>query len=194
MLLAYTMMPGPGDMDRLLSKLAERLFSRGLRVCGCVQSNIERPDLSACDMFIRTLPAQNEYQISQYLGRGAKSCRLDANALEAAVGDVTREFVKGADLLLINKFGKHEAQGRGFRALIGQAVAEGTPTLVGLNELNRPAFLVFAEGLAVRRSASLEDLLDWADTVCPLSRVHRARQTGVEDRKEPAVDAGDQSG
>lgn len=35
---------------------------------------------------------------------------------------------------------KGEAQGRGFRTVIAEAISKDMPVLVGLNELNRPAF------------------------------------------------------
>ena len=51
-------------------------------------------------------------------------------------------------MLIVNKFGKHEAEGRGFRALIAEALASGMPVLLGVNAMNMQSFQVFAEGLA----------------------------------------------
>ena len=126
-------------MDLLLDSLVERLERRGIRVCGCVQKNEESPGRRVCDMLVRAVPSGNVYKISQDLGAGSRGCRLDANALEAAVADVTVAFERGADILIVNKFGKHEGQGRGFRALIGEAVIQDVPVLVGLNDLNYSA-------------------------------------------------------
>lgn len=64
MKIAYTMMLGRGDMDRLLSTLASDLIADGLRVCGVVQSNQERPGDHPCDMDIKVLPDGNEHRIS----------------------------------------------------------------------------------------------------------------------------------
>jgi hypothetical protein len=56
---------------------------------------------------------------------------------------------------------KGEAQGRGFRTVIAEAISKDMPVLVGLNELNRPAFQDFCAGLAVQLAPQEDVLLDW---------------------------------
>ena len=70
-------------------------------------------------------------------------------------------FHTGADLLLINKFGKHEAGGRGFRNAIAMALAQDMPVLVGLNAMNEPAFQEFVGGSAQNLPADLPTLRAW---------------------------------
>ena len=53
------------------------------------------------------------------------------------------------DVLIVNKFGKFETEGRGFRNLIATAVERDIPVLVGINAYNQNAFLQFAAGMAV---------------------------------------------
>jgi hypothetical protein len=77
------------------------------------------------------------------------------------VGLVSASLAGGADLLIVNKFGKHEADGRGFREVIAEALARGIPVLVGLNGLNLPAFEGFAGGLAVPLPPEEEALSAW---------------------------------
>jgi nucleoside-triphosphatase THEP1 len=81
------------------------------------------------------------------------------------VGLVKVSLSSGADLLIVNKFGKHEAEGRGFRDVIAEAVAMEIPVLVGLNALNRPAFESFAEGLAVQLPSDPAALMAWVKEV-----------------------------
>ncbi len=66
------------------------------------------------------------------------------------------------DLLIVNKFGKMEGEGRGFRDLIARAVAEGVPVLIGVNGLNRDALEVFLGGPAPLVAAEVGAVLDWA--------------------------------
>lgn len=162
MQIAYTMAPGRGDADLLLEGVARDLLARDLRVCGTVQINTDRPDAGPCDMDVRVLPDGPTLRISQNLGKAARGCRLDPEALETAVALVEAGLSQGADILVINKFGKHEAEGRGFRAAIGEAVAKGIPVLVGLNRLNAAAFLEFVGGLATEITPLPDALLDWA--------------------------------
>lgn len=165
MKLACTMAPGRGDTDLVLERLAANLAARGLRCCGTVQINSERADAGPCDMDVRVLPDGPVLRISQDLGSQARGCRLDPAALETAVGLVKVSLSSGADLLIVNKFGKHEAEGRGFRDVIAEAVAMEIPVLVGLNALNRPAFESFAEGLAIQLAPTTEALMAWANEV-----------------------------
>lgn len=165
MKLAYTMAPGRGDTDLVLERLATDLAARGLRCCGTVQINSERCDAGPCDMDVRVLPEGAILRISQDLGPQARGCRLDPAALETAVGLVAAGLSGGADLLIVNKFGKHEAEGRGFRGVIAEAVAMDIPVLVGLNALNRPAFERFSEGLAIHLPSDPAALMAWVEDV-----------------------------
>lgn len=165
MKLASVMAPGRGDTDLVLERLAAALAARGLRCCGTVQINSARRDAGPCDMDVRVLPDVAIVRISQDLGAQARGCRLDPAALETAVGLVAAGLSSRADLLIVNKFGKHEAEGRGFRDVIAEAVAMDIPVVVGLNALNRPAFETFAEGTSIQLPAELAALMAWADEV-----------------------------
>ncbi len=165
--IAYTMAAGRGDTDLLLAGVAETLLARGRTPCGTVQINTGRKGDHRCDMDVRVLPAGPVIRISQALGRASRGCRLDPAALEAAVAQVQADLATGADLLVVNKFGKHEAEGRGFRPVIADALALGLPVLVGVNRLNRQAFLDFTDGLAVPLAPVQDTILTWIETYLP---------------------------
>lgn len=163
MQIAFTTSTGRGDTDLLLSRLADLLVARGLRLAGTVQTNTERPGGGPCDMDVKVLPAGPVIRISQDLGPSSRGCRLNPEALETAVGLTGARLAAGADALIVNKFGKHEAEGRGFRDAIADALALGVPVVVGLNGLNAPAFKTFTEGCAVELPARLDALEAWFD-------------------------------
>ncbi|WP_128515310.1 DUF2478 domain-containing protein [Tabrizicola thermarum] len=165
MQLAFTMAPGRGDTDRLLARLADDLTTRGLRLCGTVQINTARATAAHCDMDVRVLPDGPVLRISQNLGTRSRGCRLNPEALEAAVGLVAARLQGGADLVLINKFGKHEAEGRGFRDVIAMALDRDIPVLVGLNRLNQTAFETFAGGCAVSLPPERKAIGKWIEGV-----------------------------
>ncbi|GAW36169.1 hypothetical protein RA2_03238 [Roseovarius sp. A-2] len=148
MRIAYVMAEGRGDTDLLLHGLALRARARGLRLCGTVQINSDCDADRPCDMDVQVLPDGPVIRISQSLGPGAQGCRLDPAALEQAVAESEARLDAGCDLVIVNKFGKHEADGRGFRGLIAEALGLGVPVLVGVNRLNAPRFQNFCEGLA----------------------------------------------
>lgn len=159
--IAYTIAPGRGDTDLLLLGFARALTTRGLRPIGTVQMSTERPDAGPCDMDVQVLPDGPVIRISQDLGHAAKGCRLDPDALETAVGLVHATLRPGVDCLIVNKFGKHEAGGRGFRGVIAEAASMGVPILVGLNEMNREPFLDFTGGLGIELKPETDALVHW---------------------------------
>jgi nucleoside-triphosphatase THEP1 len=159
--IAYTLAPGRGDTDLLLFRVAQKLINQGLKVCGTVQINTEREPEHPCDMDIQVLPNVSIIRISQSLGAGSRGCRLDPDALEKAVALVETELTANTDVLIINKFGKHEAEGRGFRNIIATALSEDIPVLVGLNSLNLPAFKEFTGGIEIKLQPDEEKIHGW---------------------------------
>jgi len=180
MKLACTMAPGRGDTDQVLGRLATRLAALGLRCGGTVQINTERADARPCDMDMRVLPDGPVLRISEDRGPQARGCRLDADALETAAGLVAARLASGTDLLIVSEFGKHEADGRGFRDVIAKAVALDVPVVVGLNALNRDAFEAFCGGAATQLAPDPEALERWVLSVAaPCRAVHETADAVV---------------
>jgi hypothetical protein len=148
MRIGYITADGRGDMDLLLHGLASRAAARGWRLCGTVQMNSDCGPDRPCDMDVRILPDGPVIRISQSLGAGARGCRLDPDALEQAVARTAARLDGGCDLLIVNRFGKQEGDGRGFRLVIAEALGADIPVLVGVNRLNLARFEAFTEGLA----------------------------------------------
>lgn len=159
--IAYTMSQGRGDTDLVLFKVAKTLAKMGYKTAGTVQINTARNPDRKCDMDVQILPAGPTVRISQSLGRASKGCRLDPSALETAVALADEQLALGADILIINKFGKHEADGRGFRDTIATALSMGIPVLVGANHLNMDAFLSFTEDQAVSVAPNENTIVEW---------------------------------
>ena len=165
MQIAYTMAPYRGDTDLILHRVAQSIVAAGYRPAGTAQINTAQADARPCDMDVLVLPAGPKLRISQSLGREARGCRLDPEALETAVG-LVQASLPTSDCLIVNKFGKHEADGRGFRSLIAEALALDLPILVGLNELNAAAFLAFCDGLAEELNPDHDAILSWLRRRC----------------------------
>ena len=154
------MAPGRGGTDLLLHGVATALIAEGARPAGIVQINTERAGGVPCDMDVMVLPAGPTVRISQSLGPGARGCRLDPEGLETAAG-LMSDALPRSDCLIVNKFGKHEADGRGFRPVIAEALELGLPVLLGLNALNEAAFEAFSGGMAERFPPERGALLGW---------------------------------
>lgn len=134
--------------DRLLADVAARLEASGYRLAGTVQRAFERADRCACDMIVRDLATGDELKISEDRGPNARGCRLDPRMLEALVGSASAALERGVDALIINKFGKQEALGAGFRDVIACALADGVPTVVAVNRAYFDSWRAFAADFA----------------------------------------------
>lgn len=143
MRLAYVTLQGRGRTDALIAEVAALLMRDGIRLAGTVQSNHERPDRRKCDMDLAVLPDGPIVRISEDRGSLARGCILDSGALGQTVMAVQRRL-EGAELLIVNKFGKREAEGKGLVPVIAEALHRGLPVLIGVNGLNLAAFLTFA--------------------------------------------------
>lgn len=160
MKLGYVTLQGRGLIDLLLADVVQRLEAYGMVLAGTVQTNIHRDDRPLCDMDLRLLPDGPVVRISVDRGAQARGCRLDAGVLEQSVLWVSSALEK-AEFLVVNKFGKQEAEGKGLIGAIADALERGLPVLVGVNGLNLPAFLEFADGIATELPPEAAQVTDW---------------------------------
>lgn len=151
-----------GETDLLLAKAAEKLRAKGAVLAGIVKDldYVAGYD-NGCDMKVRVLPEGPVIQITQSLGNGSDACRLDPRAIVTAVSTVENSDLAGADLFILNKFGPEEAAGRGFCAVIGAALEQDIPVLVGVGVATRDSFDTFADGLAVTLSPDETAIEEW---------------------------------
>lgn len=160
MRLAHVSLEGRGATDRFLAAVAATLETSGLRLCGTVQANTERADRPKCDMDLRVLPDGPTLRISEDRGALSRGCILDHGALEQAVAEVSRRL-HGADVLIVNKFGRREAEGHGMVPVIAEALDAGLSVLVGVNRLNIGQFLDFAGQMSLALPADVRQVADW---------------------------------
>ncbi|MEZ5797821.1 MAG: DUF2478 domain-containing protein [Paracoccaceae bacterium] len=162
MILASVTATGRGATDRLLSDVVSRLTQDGLRVLGALRAADAFAAPGACDCDLWLLPDGPLARITQDLGAGSQACRMDAGAMQQAVGLASARLERhGADLVVLNKFGQAEAEGRGFRPLIAEAVAQGIPVLIGLSDTHRAAFGLFAGPMAEALPPQADAVLAW---------------------------------
>lgn len=160
-MLGYVIGAERGAVDDLMAEVAALLTGRGWPLAGVVQINAETGPTTHCDMDLQVLTLDTRIRISQRLGPLARGCRLDPQGLEEAVGLVERALDQGPRLLMINKFGKAELEGRGFRPVIGRALASGVPVLTAVNQANLAGFESFSEGMGTPLPPQSGPVIDW---------------------------------
>jgi hypothetical protein len=73
-----------------------------------------------------------------------------------------RALESNPEILILNRFGKGEADGAGLRAVFEAAAVSGIPLLTSVKELYLPAWNDFAGGLSVRLHADAGQVLAWS--------------------------------
>ena len=152
-----------GVSDTFMSDLALYLSRQGIGLAGAVQINDTDAD-GAPQMALRLLPDGPVLSISQRLGRAASGCRLDPDAFTGAVARIEENLTARPQLLLLNKFGKEEAAGSGFRTAIATAIAQSIPVILTVPAHSTEAFHAFAGEFSENLPADLDTISTWVKT------------------------------
>lgn len=149
--LTYT----DGDVAAsVLGRLQARLSSAGASCAGVLQSDVPAADASCrCDMVLECLSTGHRIKISEDRGAHARGCRLSVGDLMAALEAERRMLAARPDVLIVNKFGKTESEGGGFRPLVAAAVELGVPVILTVPWRNIESWRLFAGEFAIEWSA-----------------------------------------
>lgn len=149
---------GAGEgVDPIVAGIATRLARSGVQLAGLVQLGDGGAGQSRCDMEVMVLPHGERRMLSEDRGPGARGCRLDHGLLLEALA-LAERGLPAAGLLILNRFGKIEAEGGGGRDLIAAALERAIPVVVAVPWRNIGAFRAFAGELA--RELPLADIAD----------------------------------
>jgi nucleoside-triphosphatase THEP1 len=136
------------DVDPVMDRLAQALEARGVRLAGFVQRNLPRAGRRRCDMALQEISSGEIIAISQDRGPLARGCQLDVSELLRGLQLGRKALARKPDLLLINKFGKTEGEGGGFRPLIAEALELDVPVLVAVPWRNIDSWRLFSSDMS----------------------------------------------
>jgi hypothetical protein len=151
------------DPDRLLREFAADLKSGGYRAVGLVQLGhhcVDAPKLSA--MLVHT---GEELPLFQNLGACATGCRLDVGRLLDAGAQVAGAIDQGADLVIVNRFGRQEREGKGLSYLIERALGADIPVVIAVPSHRFADWIRFADGMSVKLHCNRAALDSWWNAV-----------------------------
>jgi hypothetical protein len=163
------------DPDELLRGFASDLNSRGYRAVGLVQLGhrcVDSPKLAA--VLVHT---GEELSLLQNLGPCATGCRLDVGQLLDAGAQVAGAIEQGADLVIVNRFGRQEREGKGLSYLIERALSADIPVVIAVPSHRFADWIRFADGMSVKLACDRRSLQSWwravsARTASPTRRDH----------------------
>lgn len=147
--------------DRFISNLGYKIRDAGIAVAGIVQHNKFIRDRTKCDMEVEELASGIILQLSEDRGKEARGCRLDRGALSEAAALLSASLENEPELVILNKFGKLEAEGRGLRDTLADAVQLGVPIVVGVPYRNIEQWRAFTVGLAEECPIGSSRLHEW---------------------------------
>jgi hypothetical protein len=144
------------DPDAILRDFASDLKARGLRAVGMVQAG-----QCAYSSLSAVLLDSGETLLLADDSDPAASCRLDVARLQHAGDRVAAALDAGADLLVINRFGKRERNGHGLIYLIERALDAGTPVVIAVSSDRLPDWIKFAGDMTVKLACDRQALDSW---------------------------------
>ncbi len=162
--------------DRAIAQAIEPLRERGVALAGALQlESTDLPGRHPCDMLLQDLSSGEVTAIAEHRGSEARGCRLDVSLLtELAEAVASSLYNEEPRLLVVNKFGKIEADGGGLRGAIAEAVDRGIPVLVGVPARNLDRWRAFVGPLAVELPVEPSVIADWLGSLgLPASPIAR---------------------
>lgn len=157
-LAALVFDPGE-DPDSVLREFAASSNANGFRAVGLVQIGrhyVDVPNISAM-----LLHDGSELALLQDVGSRSPGRRLKVSRLLNAGARVARALDDGADILIINRFGREECEGRGLRYLIERAIDADIPVVIAVPRHRFTDWIKFAEGMSVKLRCDRDALDGW---------------------------------
>jgi len=163
-------------IDEFLTRVANQLRAEHIRLGGALQENLPG-DAGRCSaMTLVDLSSRGRFRISQDLGSQAEGCRLDAQGIAEFVALLDRAPDQDAELMVLNRFGRAEAEGGGLRTAFARAMEAGIPVLTAVRAPYTEAWSQFHGRLATDLPADIDAALAWCRESVRLLRAARRAQ------------------
>ena len=135
-------------------------------------------------MTLIDVASTTRFGISQALGSCAHGCRLDPHGLVDAGARLEQALEASADLLVLNKFGKAEAEeGGGLRGAVVRAIELGVPVLTAVRQPYDAPWAEFHGGYAVALPPEIDAVLHWCEAAVAARRTKTVRGRAVNNRE-----------
>lgn len=157
---------GSGDVDALLAAVVLRVQRAGRCVRGLRMTHPDGDASCAGAMVLVDLETQDEYLVSQPLGRDAAGCRADPQGFARASQVLRRAAQQAPDLVVSNRFGALEAAGGGFCAELLALLEQDLPLLTAVAPKHLAAWQTFTGGTTVL-PVCIEAVNAWLDRALP---------------------------
>ena len=161
------------DPDAILRDFAAELNASGRRVVGMVQTG-QCADSSLSAVLVHSSEVLLLAQPATFPGSG---CKLDLGRLQDAAARVAGAMETGADLVIVNRFGKRERNGKGLSRVIERALDADIPVVIAVSSNSFADWIKFADGMSVKLRCDRASLDAWWNAVS-------ARNSGLAGRDQ----------
>ena len=166
------------DVRAVLVEAARRFSARGVRVAGVIEVPASVNGGPCGHLALRDITSGTDFSLSQALGSGSTSCNLDSGGLAGACAAVERAIRDGADLVILSKFGKQEAERGGLSDAFRAALLADLPIITSVSPAVTDAWRAFAGPYAAEMPADIAALEAWWHTHT-LSATHDSADSGA---------------
>lgn len=146
------------DPDAILREFASDLNGTGCRAVGLVQTGHHCVDAHLSAMLVHS---GEELRLFQDLGSCSVGCRLDVGRLLDAGQQIAGAIDAGADLLIVNRFGRQEREGKGLSFLVERALSADIPVVIAVPAHRFADWIKFADGMSVKLHCDRASLDAW---------------------------------
>jgi len=153
------------DPDAVLRDFANDLNARGFRTVGMVQAG-QCADSSLSAVLVHS---GEKLLLAQDFDPTASGCRLDVGRLQDAGARIAEALEAGADLLIVNRFGKREREGKGLSYLIRRAFDANIPVVIAVSQHRFNDWIKFVGGMSVKLPCDRDALDTWWQKVSALN-------------------------
>jgi nucleoside-triphosphatase THEP1 len=151
------------DINGILRKVVKSLQEKGVMVGGVLQEAVFSPNGYCAQLNIVDIRTGETERITQDRGRDSRGCKLDPRGLAAISHCITDAIDADVDLVIINKYGRAESEGRGLLSCFADAVTAGVPLLTTVREPYMTQWTSFHGGLAAELAADVNAVRQWLD-------------------------------
>jgi nucleoside-triphosphatase THEP1 len=145
------------DPDAVLRNFATELNAQGFRAIGMVQAG-QCADSSLSAVLVHS---GETLLLAQDPAPGTTGCKLDLARLQDAGARVAGALENGADILIVNRFGKRERDGKGLSYLIERALDADIPVVIAVSRKSFADWIKFAGGMSVKLACDRHALEAW---------------------------------
>ncbi len=146
------------EPDEILRTFAADLNSSGYRAVGLVQLGHHRLDAG---LSVTLIHNGEELQLLRDLSACPAGSRLDAGRLQDAGRRIAGAIEQGADMVIVNRFGRQELEGKGLCSLIEQAASADIPVVIAVPAHRFGDWIKFADGMSVKLGCNRNALDKW---------------------------------